>query len=279
MVSASQNVTRGHADVTIEDLASALDVSDPQVEAVLTAMEGRVVEDGKLTGWDNRQVKREDGGGVLGGALSAAERKRAQRERERLNRENASSHQGHEVSRKVTTDKEEDKEENKNSKTPTSGSDEPDPRPKKKYKYSADDMTAAEYMLKSLLKVIPDYKKPKTLEPWANTVRLMREQDGRTHKDICAVWSWCRADNFENSNVQSADKLRTRFDNLKSKMGAAHATHQPNHSGGRQSAVHRIDQQCADEFALLANEEAGNRDVAAHEPTVWPPLVKPGGRG
>lgn len=164
-------------------------------------------------------------------------------------------------------------------KPPMSDSGEPDPKPKKKYKFSDDDMRAAEYLLSSLLKVIPDYKKPRSLEPWANTVRLMRERDGRTHKDICSVWSWCRMDSFENSNVLSADKLRERFDGLKSKMGAAHAANQSNNPAQRQSAVHRIDQQCADEFAQLAIEEAGYSDVAAHEPVVWSQVVEPGGGG
>ncbi|WP_020209014.1 hypothetical protein [Gilvimarinus chinensis] len=65
---------------------------------------------------------------------------------------------------------------------------------------------------------------------------------------------------------------------LENPWSIPNATHQQPFTGGRQSAVHRIDQQCEDEFAQLANEEAGNRDVAAHEPAVWPPMVEPGGR-
>ena len=83
MVDASRNVTRGHADVTNEDLASALDVAEDQIERIREAMQGRVMDGEYLSGWDKRQPKREDVGSPEGRAKSAVERKRAQRERER----------------------------------------------------------------------------------------------------------------------------------------------------------------------------------------------------
>ncbi|MBJ2303502.1 hypothetical protein [Pseudomonas sp. MF2857] len=83
LVDASVNVTRGHVTVTKEDIASALDVTDEQVEAVFSAMQGRVIDGDKLTGWEGRQPKREDAGNPETGAKSAAQRKRDQRERER----------------------------------------------------------------------------------------------------------------------------------------------------------------------------------------------------
>jgi len=116
MVDASRNVTRGHADVTVEDMASALDVTDEQVEKIYSAMQGRVMEGNKLTGWEKRQPKREDSGDGESGAKSAAERKREQRERERLAQIELEKQQCHEVSRNVTldTDKDKDTEEDKN---------------------------------------------------------------------------------------------------------------------------------------------------------------------
>lgn len=112
MVDASRNVTRGHADVTTEDLASALDVTDDAVEAVLSAMQGRVLEDRKLSGWEKRQPKREDLGNENTGAKSAAQRKREQREREREEKSAAESQENngrHAESREVTTDTDTDK--------------------------------------------------------------------------------------------------------------------------------------------------------------------------
>ena len=114
MVDASRNVTRGHADVTVEDMASALDVTDEQVEKIYSAMQGRVMEGNKLTGWEKRQPKREDSGDGESGAKSAAERKREQRERERLAQIELEKQQCHEVSRNVTLDKDKDTEEDKN---------------------------------------------------------------------------------------------------------------------------------------------------------------------
>ena len=68
LVDASRNVTRGHVTVTVEDLASALDVTDEQIQNVLTAMQGRVIDGECLSGWDRRQPMREDQGNVETGA-------------------------------------------------------------------------------------------------------------------------------------------------------------------------------------------------------------------
>ncbi|WP_349616945.1 DnaT-like ssDNA-binding domain-containing protein [Azotobacter salinestris] len=107
LVDASRNVTRGHVTVTTEDLASALDVTDERVECVLSAMQGRVMEGDRLTGWEARQPLREDLGDPQTGAKSAAQRKREQRERDRQKAAQAACH---DKSRSVTPDKDEDTE-------------------------------------------------------------------------------------------------------------------------------------------------------------------------
>ena len=108
LVDASRNVTRGHVTVTEEDLASALNVTDEQIAAVFSAMEGRVVEDGLLLGWVNRQPKREDSGNPETGAKSAAQRQAEARERKRLAKLTAksapASSDSHDASRNVTTE-------------------------------------------------------------------------------------------------------------------------------------------------------------------------------
>ena len=83
MLEANEAEERGRLDgLNIEDTASALDCDEEAVEAILAAMQGRVIEDGKLSGWDKRQPKREDAGNAASGAKSAADRKREQRARE-----------------------------------------------------------------------------------------------------------------------------------------------------------------------------------------------------
>lgn len=73
MVDASRNVTRGHTTICAEDVASALDADEAAIADILGAMQGRILDGDKLTGWDKRQPKRED--------ETASERKRRQRER------------------------------------------------------------------------------------------------------------------------------------------------------------------------------------------------------
>lgn len=102
----SRTVTRGVTDVTDEDIASALDVTEDAIYSIRTAMQGRVLDGDKLSGWDQRQPKREDAGNPETGAKSAAERKQAQREREKAARENGDRH---DESRDVT--KSHDREE------------------------------------------------------------------------------------------------------------------------------------------------------------------------
>ncbi|MED6636697.1 DnaT-like ssDNA-binding domain-containing protein [Escherichia coli O157] len=123
LVSASRNVTtchgvslRGHIDVTTEDLASALDVTEDVIDSILHAMQGRVLDGDLISGWEKRQVMKEDNGNVSQTAKSPAERKRAQREREKLRKHNADCHDESRrvthLSRQVTTDKDTDKELN-----------------------------------------------------------------------------------------------------------------------------------------------------------------------
>lgn len=115
LVDASRNVTRGHATVTAEDLASALDVTEEQIDMILHAMEGRVLSGMRLLGWEKRQPKREDQGDENTGAKSAAQRKAEQRLREKQSQEHTEKQQCHELSRNVTldTDKDKDKDTDK----------------------------------------------------------------------------------------------------------------------------------------------------------------------
>lgn len=103
------NVTRGHVSVTIEDLASALDTENSAITSILNAMEGRLIKDRFLTGWDKRQPKREDSGGPEGGAKSSAQRQRELRARNKAKNEDSSKKSDvtkcHAPSRNVTTDK------------------------------------------------------------------------------------------------------------------------------------------------------------------------------
>lgn len=107
LVDASRNVTRGHVTIVTEDIASALDVTEEQVDSVLNAMQGRVLDGGMVSGWAKRQPKNEDAGNAETGSKSATQRQRECRERKRAIAENSACH---EMSRNVTTDTDKDTE-------------------------------------------------------------------------------------------------------------------------------------------------------------------------
>jgi hypothetical protein len=75
LVNASNANERGRTqNICNDDIASALDIGGENVAAIIEAMQGRVLEGEKITGWEKRQPSREDG---------AAERAKAWRERKR----------------------------------------------------------------------------------------------------------------------------------------------------------------------------------------------------
>ena len=95
------------------------------------------------------------------------------------------------------------------------------PRAKaKKNVFSDDDLMAAEWILGLIRKLNPSFKEPK-IESWANDIRLMRERDNRTHKDICELFKWANQDKFWSVNILSPSKLRDKWDQLSMKRDAA----------------------------------------------------------
>lgn len=74
-------------------------------------------------------------------------------------------------------------------------------------------MKAACWMHGRVLAVNATAKMP-NLNVWADEVRLMREIDGRTHKEICELFQWAKHDAFWCANIQSPGKLRAKWDTL-----------------------------------------------------------------
>jgi hypothetical protein len=62
---------------------------------------------------------------------------------------------------------------------------------------------------------------PAMMESWADTVRLMREQDGRSPEDIEFVLRWSQRDDFWKTNILSMGKLRKQFDALVIRMSTS----------------------------------------------------------
>lgn len=98
------------------------------------------------------------------------------------------------------------------------------PRTKaKKNVFSNDDLKAAEWIFHLIRKLNPSFKEPK-FESWANDIRLMRERDNRTHKDICELFQWANQDRFWSVNILSPATLRAKWDQLSMKRNAAMTT-------------------------------------------------------
>lgn len=102
LVNASNATERGRTqNVCNEDIANALDLETEQVDEIISAMQGRVLDEDQISGWSKRQVEREDG---------AAERARAWREAKK-NKEKETQPNANE--RKRTPDKDTDKDTDK----------------------------------------------------------------------------------------------------------------------------------------------------------------------
>ena len=81
---------------------------------------------------------------------------------------------------------------------------------------TADDLKAARWIHSLRLTVNASLNEPKWVE-WANTIRLMRVQDKRTHFEICDLFKWANKDDFWKDNILSPSSLRRKWDDLTTK--------------------------------------------------------------
>jgi hypothetical protein len=81
------------------------------------------------------------------------------------------------------------------------------------HKFEICDMEMAELLFQRILENNENAKQP-NLEAWANEVRLMREKDKRTVKQIQYLINWSQNDSFWKVNILSISKLRSKFDQL-----------------------------------------------------------------
>ncbi len=83
-------------------------------------------------------------------------------------------------------------------------------------KFIDEDLVAAKYILSKILQLKPDFKKP-NINNWADQIRITREQDKKTHREICELFKWANEDAFWQSNILSPKKLRAKWDELEIK--------------------------------------------------------------
>lgn len=83
----------------------------------------------------------------------------------------------------------------------------------KEQKFTVEDLSVANVILADLRLLNPNHKEP-NLGKWANTIRLMRERDGRTLSEILDLWQWANKHQFWSSNILSPESLRDKWDRL-----------------------------------------------------------------
>lgn len=97
----------------------------------------------------------------------------------------------------------------------------PKPRaPRAPRQANPDDEKCARWLYTTLLGTAPKAKQP-NFSAWADDVRLMRERDGRTHREMCELFQWAHTDSFWRQNILSPTKLREHWDKLTIKRETA----------------------------------------------------------
>lgn len=84
---------------------------------------------------------------------------------------------------------------------------------RKTRRFTPEDEACARWLFGCNLSVNPEAKQP-NWNTWSDEVRLMREQDKRTHRAICELYAWAKKDGFWSPNIQSPGKLREKWDQL-----------------------------------------------------------------
>ncbi|KFC12668.1 hypothetical protein GTGU_00284 [Trabulsiella guamensis ATCC 49490] len=78
---------------------------------------------------------------------------------------------------------------------------------------TSEDLRCAEWLFTVVQGISSSAKKP-NYAAWANDVRLMRERDNRTHKEIATLFKWACEDNFWKGNVLCPATLREKWTQL-----------------------------------------------------------------
>ncbi len=94
-----------------------------------------------------------------------------------------------------------------------------------------EDRRLAAWMLDRLRPLNPKHSEP-NWKRWCREIRLMRQRDGRSHREIAELFAWANADPFWQTNILSPGKLRSQWDQLeiKRKAGQRKLAQQPDHA-------------------------------------------------
>lgn len=100
---------------------------------------------------------------------------------------------------------------------------------------SKQDLECAAWIFERVKVINPSARQPNWTE-WANDVRLIRQIDGRTHREIAGLFLLAHRDSFWCRNILSPSKLRAKWDDLTIKLGGQ----QHANNSGESTAVRQI---------------------------------------
>ncbi|MDM3178692.1 replication protein [Citrobacter sp. Cf108] len=78
---------------------------------------------------------------------------------------------------------------------------------------NSEDLRCAEWLFDVVQSISSSARKP-NYAAWANDIRLMRERDQRTHKEIATLFKWACEDKFWKGNVLCPSTLREKWAQL-----------------------------------------------------------------
>lgn len=76
-----------------------------------------------------------------------------------------------------------------------------------------DDEKCARWLFGVVQQTAPTAREP-NYATWSNDVRLIRERDGRTHREICELFQWAHSDAFWCANILCPKSLRDKWNRL-----------------------------------------------------------------
>ncbi len=129
-------------------------------------------------------------------------------------------------------------------------------------KFTDDDLKTSHFIFSKVKSLNAKAKEP-NFDSWSNTVRLMREQDKLTHREICEVFSWANQDSFWQSNILSPEKLRKQFNQLQIKMGGSNGHQTISNQPSKPSLQERVKQKLAAREAELRESGRLSDEVMA----------------
>lgn len=100
-----------------------------------------------------------------------------------------------------------------------------------------DDLDCAMWIFERVKLINPTQRKPNLTE-WANDIRLIRQIDGFSHKQICQLFKRANQDSFWRTNILCPSKLREKWDTLTAKFNAGELQHA--HITGESNATKQI---------------------------------------